>query len=105
MDTKAAEQNNAGQVRVFDDGQPHTMDSILEQPAVALNLTDSDRSELVICGRPFIYINRIISARTYLLRAACVAYDTNKQLVITETSREWLKTNSPIDQNFPCAYS
>ncbi|MDQ0887906.1 restriction endonuclease Mrr [Paenibacillus sp. V4I9] len=74
------------------DGNQHTINSIINKLADYFNLSEADRRERVKCGRQLKYRNRIISARTYLLKTGYAEYIDDNNLVITETGRSYLKT-------------
>lgn len=73
-------------------GNQHTINSIIIDLAEYFGLSEANKSELVKCGRQLKYRNRIISARTYLLKAGFVEYIEDKNLVITETGKTYLKS-------------
>ncbi|WP_419182265.1 winged helix-turn-helix domain-containing protein [Paenibacillus radicis (ex Xue et al. 2023)] len=52
-------------LHILSDGQPHTLDSLNESLAIAFNLSQKEKDELVKCGRQYRYKNRIITARTF----------------------------------------
>lgn len=56
-------------------------------------------SELVKCGRQLKYRNRIISARTYLLKAGFVEYIEDKNLIITETGKNNRKAGTKLTKD------
>ncbi|QHT59482.1 hypothetical protein GXP70_05615 [Paenibacillus lycopersici] len=88
-------------LELLDDGRPRTMQAIFDGLALALNLSASDRSELVQCGRQYTYKNRIIAARTYLLRARFIAYATNDAIIVTEQGRRFLSASLPRSYSSP----
>lgn len=69
-----------------------TINSIIDELADYFSLSEADRREHVKCGRQLKYRNRIISARTYLLKAGYVEYIEDKNLIITETGKAYLKS-------------
>jgi restriction endonuclease Mrr len=63
------------------------------------NLAEANMSELVKCGRQLKYRIRIISARTYLLKAGFVEYIEDKNLIITETGKNIRKAGTKLTKN------
>jgi len=74
------------------DGNHHTFNSIIDELADYFNLSETDRSERVRCGRQFKYRNRIISARTYLLKKGYVEYIDDNNIIISEKGKIFLKS-------------
>ncbi|WP_420330257.1 winged helix-turn-helix domain-containing protein [Paenibacillus contaminans] len=73
------------------DGNYHTINSIIDELADHFNLSETDKSERVRCGRQFKYRNRIISARTCLLKTGYVEYIADNNIIITEKGITYLK--------------
>lgn len=74
------------------DGNHYTINSIVDVLADYFNLSEKDKSERVKCGRQFKYRNRIISAKTYLLKTGYVEFIDDKNLVITEKGKTYLRS-------------
>ena len=77
-------------LQILNDGEIHTIDEIIIDLVISFRLSESDKNELVKCGRQYKYKNRIISARTFLIRAEFVQYNGKQNIFITDKGKEFL---------------
>ena len=59
-------------LHALQDGELHSAKDVREWIAIEMNLTESDRSELLPSGRQGIFDNRVHWARTYLNKAGLI---------------------------------
>jgi len=77
-------------LKVASDGQEHTLRNAIEEVASNLNLTASDRAEMLPSGRQATFDNRIAWASTYLKKARLLESTGRGRFRITERGREIL---------------
>lgn len=78
-------------LHLLEEDAPRSFNRIVDCLVVHFKLSEADRSERVKCGRQFTYRNRIIVARTFLLKAGYIQVNKERELVLTEAGRTYLK--------------
>src|SRR2546427_2394097 len=78
-------------LRIGSDEEVHAMGDVTELLAKEFKLTHHDRNLLVHSGRQTVFDNRVVWARTYLLKAGLLASAGRDRIRITERGLEVLK--------------
>lgn len=87
-------------LRLCADGQPHTQKEAVVTLAEEMQLSDSDRSELLASGQTRLF-NRVAWARSYLKQAALLESPSRGVSVITERGRQVLRDGpSQVDVKY-----
>lgn len=89
-----------GFLKATQDGELHTAKEVREIIAKDMNISDSDRMELLPSGKQSTFDNRVAWARTYLDKAGLIETPTRGKYRITETGREALKSGEKIDLKY-----
>lgn len=71
-------------LQILNDRGLYSTDAIINNLVILFGLSEEDTKEMVKCGRQYTYRNRMINARTFLLRNEYIQYDGEKNLFITD---------------------
>lgn len=77
-------------LKILNDGEIHTLDGIINDLINFFKLSEAERNELVKCGRQYTYKNRIIMARTYLVRCGFIQLDRERKMSITNKGKQFI---------------
>lgn len=84
----------------LEDRQAHTLQEIREAVAVALDVSDEDRAELLPSGKQTTYSNRVAWALTHMGKAGLISRSARAQYALTQRGVEVLaKHQNRIDMN------
>ncbi|KRE40917.1 winged helix-turn-helix domain-containing protein [Paenibacillus sp. Soil522] len=81
-------------LQILNDRELYTTDGIINNLVILFGLSMEDMKEMVKCGRQYTYKNRIINARTFLLREGYIQYDGEKNIFITDKGCQYLKSQT-----------
>ncbi len=82
-------------LRFAADGQEHTSREAVDMLATELQLTASERNELLPSGQQEVFNNRIGWAKSYLKKAGLLTYPRRGTLQITSRGQQILAENPP----------
>jgi len=77
---------------ILGDSQEHTLSGVIEQLALQVGLTDTDRKELLPSGRQFKFDNRVGWVRTHLKKAGLLESTGRGKFRITERGLSVLRS-------------
>lgn len=81
-------------LQILNDRELYTTDGIINNLVMLLGLSEEDMKEMVKCGRQYTYRNRIINARTSLLRDGYIQYDGANHIFITDKGSRFLNSQT-----------
>lgn len=82
-------------LQILADGTPYTIAEAREILSQALNLSESDKNELLPSGKQSRYVNRFSWASIYLRKTGLIEYTDNRKLTITSRgNRRFSKTRN-----------
>ena len=87
-------------LKAIDDGEKHKAKEVRDYIAVAMGLSEEDRSELLPSKRQSTFDNRVAWARTYLDRAGLIETPSRGQYCITAEGKEALSSGAKIDLKY-----
>ena len=87
-------------LHALEDGELHSAKEVREIIASAMNITDSDRAELIPCGKQSTFDNRIAWAKTYLNRAGLIETPQRGNYRITSEGKSALSSGEKIDLKY-----
>ena len=89
-----------GFLHAVQDGELHTAKEVRELIAVDMQLTDSDREEMLPSGKQSTFDNRVAWARTYLDKAGLIETPLRGRYRITEDGLKALASGEKIDLRY-----
>ena len=89
-----------GFLRAIQDGKVHTAKEVREIIAKEMNISDSDRMEMLPSGKQRTFDNRVAWARTYLDKACLIETPTRGRYQITEAGKQALESGEKIDLKY-----
>ena len=87
-------------LKALDDGEKHKAKEVRDYIAVAMGLSEEDRSELLPSKRQSTFDNRVAWARTYLDRAGLIETPSRGQYCITAEGKKALSSGAKIDLKY-----
>lgn len=87
-------------LKAIDDGEKHKAKEVRDYIAVAMGLSEEDRSELLPSKRQSTFDNRVAWARTYLDRAGLIETPSRGQYCITAEGKKALSSGAKIDLKY-----
>lgn len=89
-----------GFLRAIQDGAIHTAKEVREAIAKEMQLTDSDRAQMLPSGKQYTFDNRVAWARTYLNKAGLIETPSRGKYKITEEGKSALASGEEIDLQY-----
>ncbi len=89
-----------GFLRAVQDGELHTAKEVREIIAVDMQITDSDRAEMLPSGKQSTFDNRVAWARTYLDKAGLIETPLRGKYRITEAGKKALASGEEINLKY-----
>lgn len=83
-------------LQILNDEKLFNTDEIINKLVIWFGLSEDDLKEMVKCGRQYTYRNRIIYARTSLLRDGYIQYDRENNLLITDKGSQFLMCQTTV---------
>jgi restriction system protein len=87
-------------LHALEDGESHSAKEVLELIASRMNITDSDRAELLPSGKKSRFYDRVLWARTYLNKAGLIETPHRGIYRITSEGRRALSSGEKIDLTY-----
>ena len=87
-------------LKAIDDGEKHKAKEVRDYIAVAMGLSEQDRTELLPSKRQSTFDNRVAWARTYLDRAGLIETPSRGQYCITAEGKKALSSVEKIDLKY-----
>ena len=87
-------------LHVLEDGNLHSAKEVREVIASRMNITDSDRAELLPSGKKSRFYDRVLWARTYLNKAGLIETPHRGIYRITSEGRRALSSGEKIDMKY-----
>lgn len=87
-------------LHALEDGEAHSAKEVLELIASRMNITDSDRAELIPSGKKSRFYDRVLWARTYLNKAGLIETPHRGIYRITSEGRRALSSGEKIDMKY-----
>ena len=87
-------------LHALEDGESHSAKEVLELIASRMNITDSDRAELLPSGKKSRFYDRVLWARTYLNKAGLIETPNRGIYRITIEGRRALSSGDKIDMTY-----
>lgn len=87
-------------LHALEDGESHSAKEVLELIASRMNITDSDRAELLPSGKKSRFYDRVLWARTYLNKAGLIETPHRGIYRITSEGRRALSSGEKIDMKY-----
>ena len=89
-----------GFLHAIEDGEMHSAKEVREQLAFAMNISASDRAELLPSGKQTTFDNRVAWARAYLDKAGLIETPQRGKYRITEEGKKALFSGETIDLKY-----
>ncbi len=89
-----------GFLKAISDGELHTAKEVRDTIAITMNISDTDRAEMIPSGKQSTFDNRIAWARTYLDRAGLIETPQRGKYRITQAGLSALATGDTIDLEY-----
>jgi restriction system protein len=89
-----------GFLHAVEDGEIHSAKEVREIIASSMNISSSDRAEMLPSGKQSTFDNRVAWARTYLDKAGLIETPQRGKYRITDAGRAALKSGAKIDLNY-----
>ncbi|KRF43560.1 winged helix-turn-helix domain-containing protein [Paenibacillus sp. Soil787] len=84
-------------LQILNDRKLYNTDGIINDLVILFRLSEEDLKEMVKCRRRYTYRNRIINARTSLLRDGYIQYDGENNLLITDKGSQFLMSQTSLN--------
>lgn len=81
-------------LQILNNRELYTTNGIIKKLVVLFGLSEEDMKEMVKCGRQYTYKNRIINARTFLLRDGYIQYDGENNIFISDKGSQFIKSQA-----------
>lgn len=81
-------------LQILNNGERYTTDGIINNLVILFGFSEEDKKEMVKCGRQYTYRNRIINARTLLLRDGYIQYDGENNIFISDKGSQFIKSQA-----------